>query len=152
MDKIGIQTQDFDLSTEVALARGDDSNVGAVVSFIGLVRDLGDMPITKMTLEHYPKMTQKALTSIADKAKQRWHLGNVTIIHRVGDLTSNAQIVLVITTSKHRKNAFESCEFIMDYLKTQAPFWKKEHSGDSSHWVKASIKDKDQLKHWQKAD
>ncbi len=148
MDKISVQQQDFDLSTEVALARGNDSNIGAVVSFVGLVRDLNDTPIVKMTLEHYPEMTQKALVSIANQAHNRWNLGNVTVIHRVGDLASNAQIVLVITTSKHRKNAFESCEFIMDYLKTQAPFWKKEHSTDSSHWVQANVKDKDQLKHW----
>jgi molybdopterin synthase catalytic subunit len=123
MDKIIIQPQDFDLTTEVNLTKSNDSNIGAVVSFIGTVRDLEDASIRKLTLEHYPQMTEKALISIANQAHERWQLGNITIIHRIGDLSVNDQIVLVITTSKHRKSAFESCEFIMDYLKTQAPFW-----------------------------
>lgn len=148
MDKIIIQQQDFDLTTEVNLAKGNNSNIGAVVSFIGSVRDLDDEPITKMTLEYYPQMTQKALVSIANQAHGRWQLGNITIIHRVGDLMVNDQIVLVIATSKHRKSAFESCEFIMDYLKTQAPFWKKEHTQDSSQWVESKTKDKDQTDSW----
>ncbi len=148
MDKIIIQQQDFDLTTEISLAKGNDSNIGAVVSFVGSVRDLDDESITKMTLEHYPKMTQKALVSIATQAHERWNIGNITIIHRVGDLLVNDQIVLVITTSKHRKSAFESCEFIMDYLKTQAPFWKKEHTQSSSQWVKSKTTDKDQTDSW----
>ena len=148
MDKIIIQQQDFDLTTEVNLTKGDDSNIGAVVSFIGTVRDLDNESITKMTLEHYPQMTEKALISIANQAHQRWQLGNITIIHRIGDLSVNDQIVLVITTSKHRKSAFESCEFIMDYLKTQAPFWKKEHTEGSSQWVKSKTTDKDQSNSW----
>ncbi len=148
MDKIIIQQQDFDLTTEISLAKGNDSNIGAVVSFVGSVRDLDDESITKMTLEHYPKMTQKALVSIATQAHERWNIGNITIIHRVGDLLVNDQIVLVITTSKHRKSAFESCEFIMDYLKTQAPFWKKEHTQSASQWVKSKTTDKDQTDSW----
>jgi len=148
MKKIAIQQQDFDLSAEISLARGDNSNIGAVVSFIGTVRDLEDVSIQKLTLEHYPKMTEKALASIADQANERWNLGNITIIHRVGDLMVNDQIVLVITTSKHRKSAFESCEFIMDYLKTQAPFWKKEHTQNSSQWVKSKTTDEDQTASW----
>ncbi len=135
MNKIVIQPNNFDLSTEVMLARNNDTNIGAVVSFIGTVRDLSDEPISKMTLEHYPGMSEKALNDIANQAQQRWSLGNVTIIHRVGDLSANEQIVLVITTSKHRKSAFESCEFIMDYLKTKAPFWKKEYGKKTARWV-----------------
>jgi len=148
MKKIAIQQYDFDLSTEVALARNKDKNIGAIVSFVGTVRDLDDTPIQKMTLEHYPKMTEKALAKIADQAHQRWQLGSITIIHRIGDLQVNEQIVLVITTSKHRKSAFESCEFIMDYLKTQAPFWKKEHTEKSSQWVGAKTTDENQTKRW----
>jgi len=148
MDKIIIQQQDFDLTTEVNLTKGDDSNIGAVVSFVGTVRDLDNESITKMTLEHYPQMTEKALVSIANQAHERWHLGYITIIHRIGDLMVNDQIVLVITTSKHRKSAFESCEFIMDYLKIQAPFWKKEHTEDSSKWVESKTTDEDRSDSW----
>lgn len=148
MNKILIQKQDFDLSTEVALARADDSNIGALVSFVGLVRDLDSDKINKMTLEHYPGMTEKALESIVNKAQKRWPIGNTTVIHRVGDLDILDQIVLVITTSKHRKAAFEACEFIMDYLKTDAPFWKKEHTQSASQWVKSKTTDKDQTDSW----
>ncbi len=148
MNRIIIQEQDFDLSTEVTLARGADSNIGAIVSFVGTVRDLENESIKKMTLEHYPSMTEKALESIVEKAKNRWPIGNTTVIHRVGDLSINDQIVLVITTSKHRKAAFESCEFIMDYLKTQAPFWKKEHTATESKWVEAKDSDANQIDKW----
>ncbi len=135
MDKIIIQHDDFDLTTELSLAKGNNSNIGAVVSFVGMVRDSAQQSLTKMTLEHYPKMTEKSLIEIANQAHQRWQLGNITIIHRIGDLQINQQIVLIITTSKHRKSAFESCQFVIDYLKTQAPFWKKEHSKNTSKWV-----------------
>jgi len=148
MDKIIIQQQDFDLTNEIGLAKGDNSNIGAVVSFVGMVRDLDNESITKMTLEHYPQMTEKALSSIANQAHERWKIGNITIIHRIGDLMVNDQIVLVITTSKHRKSAFESCEFIMDYLKTQAPFWKKEHTQDSSKWIESRAADEEQSDSW----
>ncbi|CAB5501045.1 Molybdopterin synthase catalytic subunit MoaE (EC 2.8.1.12) [uncultured Gammaproteobacteria bacterium] len=149
MNKIVVQEKDFDLSTEVALAQANDGNIGAVVSFVGLVRDLNDTPIQKMTLEHYPGMTEKALQSIVDKARNQWSIGNITIIHRVGDLAVNDQIVLVVTTSKHRKNAFDACEFIMDYLKTQAPFWKKEVSKEGGKWVEAKDSDQDRIKQHQ---
>ncbi|CAC9487107.1 Molybdenum cofactor biosynthesis protein MoaE [uncultured Gammaproteobacteria bacterium] len=149
MNKIVVQEKDFDLSTEVALAQANDGNIGAVVSFVGLVRDLNDTPIQKMTLEHYPGMTEKALQSIVDKARNQWSIGNITIIHRVGDLAVNDQIVLVVTTSKHRKNAFDACEFIMDYLKTQAPFWKKEVSKECGKWVEAKDSDQDRIKQHQ---
>ncbi|MBW5291027.1 MAG: Molybdenum cofactor biosynthesis protein MoaE [Candidatus Ruthia sp. Asou_11_S2] len=149
MDKIIIQQQDFDLSTEIALVKNNDSDIGAVVSFVGFVRDLDDAPIQKMTLEHYPGMTEKALKSIVDQAKKRWSIGNIALIHRVGDLNINDQIVLVITNSKHRQSAFASCEFIMDYLKTQAPFWKKEHTQNKSKWVEAKNSDKSQKNRWE---
>ena len=148
MNKISVQQEDFNLSQEVSLARAKDSNIGAVVSFVGTVRDLEDTPIQQMTLEHYPGMTEKALEDIAKQAQDRWPLGNITIIHRVGTLNINEQIVLVVTTSKHRQAAFESCEFIMDYLKTQAPFWKKEHTDTQSHWVEAKDSDEDAAKRW----
>ncbi len=148
MNKISVQKEDFDLTLETSLARNNDSDIGAVVSFVGTVRDLDDAPIKKMTLEHYPGMTEKALEKIADQACQRWPLGNTTIIHRVGELDINDQIVLVITTSKHRKAAFESCEFIMDYLKTQAPFWKKEQTTTQSSWVEAKDSDDEQTQRW----
>ena len=148
MNKIVVQPQDFDLNAEVSLARGTDTNIGAVVSFVGTVRDLEGESIQKMTLEHYPGMTEKALESIANQAKNRWEIGNITIIHRVGDLQINDQIVLVITTSTHRQSAFESCEFIMDYLKTQAPFWKKEHTENESKWVEAKASDNKQKDRW----
>ncbi|MBC8493896.1 MAG: molybdopterin synthase catalytic subunit MoaE [Candidatus Thioglobus sp.] len=148
MNKILVQKENFDLTTEVALARGNDSDIGAVVSFVGTVRDLDDASIKKMTLEHYPQMTEKALNTIVEQAQARWPLGNTTVIHRVGELNINDQIVLVITTSKHRKAAFESCEFIMDYLKTQAPFWKKEHTNTDSKWVEAKDSDTSQVNKW----
>lgn len=134
--KIKIQKNDFDLSTELALVAKNANNIGATVSFVGFVRDLPNQPLTKMILEHYPKMTEKALTLIANKAQQRWDLGNITLIHRVGELQVNDQIVLVIASSAHRKNAFDACEFMMDYLKKDAPFWKKEHTQNTSEWVK----------------
>ncbi len=148
MDKIRIQKNDFDIGIEVALAKNNDSNIGATVSFVGFVRDLENTLIKKMTLEHYPKMTEKALSSIVNQAHERWELGNITVIHRIGDLCSNEQIVLVITNSKHRKSAFESCEFIMDYLKTQAPFWKKEYTKNKSMWVSVKDSDNKQKDRW----
>ena len=148
MDKISIQTEDFDTSTEASLAHGNNSSLGAIVTFVGLVRDMDNEHITKMTLEHYPGMTEEALQIIVDQAKSRWELGNITIIHRVGELQINDQIVLVITTSKHRKSAFEACEFLIDYLKTQAPFWKKEHTKSAEKWVEAKDSDKMKLHNW----
>ncbi len=149
MDKILVQEEDFDLSTEVALVQANNNNIGAVVSFVGLVRNLDDVPIQKMTLEHYPKMTEKSIRSIVEQAKRRWEIGNTTVIHRIGDLAVNAQIVVVVTSSKHRRDAFDACEFIMDYLKTQAPFWKKEVSKKGSSWVKAKDSDRDKVKRYQ---
>ena len=148
MDKIVVQTEDFDLTTEVSHTRNNNPQVGAIVSFIGTVRDLHSDPISSMTLEHYPEMTEKSLKSIVKEARERWGLQNVTIIHRIGKLKVNDQIVLVVTTSKHRQAAFESCYFIMDYLKTDAPFWKKESTEQKEEWVESRKSDDEQKKRW----
>ena len=148
MDKIIVQTDDFDLTTEVNLAKANNPSVGAIVSFVGTVRDLRLKSLSSMTLEHYPGMTEKSLELIATKAREKWELQNITIIHRIGTLNINDQIVLVITTCKHRQEAFDSCNFIIDYLKTDAPFWKKELSENSEGWVEARVSDEKQKKRW----
>lgn len=150
--RILVQEENFDLSDECLLVRGKDTNIGAVVSFVGTVRDIVGESLEGMDLEHYPGMTESALKNIADEAIGRWELGDITIIHRVGKIAVGEQIVLVITTSKHRKSAFESCEFIMDYLKTQAPFWKKEYNKEGGKWVDAVEKDDLALKKWESKD
>jgi len=149
MDKIVIQTEDFDLTTEVSHTRSNNAQIGAIVSFIGTVRDLHPGSISSMTLEHYPEMTEKSLKSIVTEARERWDLQNVTIIHRIGKLKVNDQIVLVVTTSEHRQAAFESCYFIMDYLKTDAPFRKKESTEQKEEWVESRESDDEQKKRWQ---
>lgn len=146
--KIQIQTADFDINKEIQQAK-TNNQIGAVVSFVGFVRDIASDTIKKMTLEHYPKMSENALENIATQAKNRWDLDEITIIHRVGDLHVDEQIVLVITTSKHRKDAFLGCEFIMDYLKTDAPFWKKEYRQSGETWVLADSKDNKAQEKWQ---
>ena len=148
MDKIVVQTEDFDLTKEVELIKSTNSNLGAVVSFIGTVRDLEVESLVSLTLEHYPGMTEKSLSTIADKARKKWELESITIIHRVGTLSVGDQIVLVITSSKHRQEAFDSCNFIMDYLKTDAPFWKKEISDKQEKWVGKRDHDEKQKKRW----
>jgi len=149
MDKVFVQANDFDLTTEVNLARSKNPQIGAIVSFVGTVRDLQSETLKSLTLEHYPEMTEKSLESIIIKARSRWELENITIIHRVGKLLISDQIVLVIVTSKHRQEAFDSCNFIMDYLKTDAPFWKKESSDKKEKWVDSSLNDKKQKKRWE---
>jgi|TARA_B110001452_G_scaffold259640_1_gene256234 molybdopterin synthase catalytic subunit len=149
MDKVIVQAKDFDLTTEVNLARSKNPQIGAIVSFVGTVRDLQSETLKSLTLEHYPEMTEKSLESIVIKARSRWELENITIIHRVGKLLISDQIVLVIVTSKHRQEAFDSCNFIMDYLKTDAPFWKKESSDKEEKWVDSSSNDKKQKKRWE---
>lgn len=148
MDKIVIQTKDFDLTTEVDLIKSAQSSTGAVVSFIGTVRDLASESLISLTIEHYPGMTEKSLTLIADKAREKWELESITIIHRVGTLSIGDQIVLVITSSKHRQEAFDSCNYIMDYLKTDAPFWKKEASDKEEKWVINRSSDEKQKNRW----
>lgn len=148
---VRIQEHDFDLSQEIAALRQGDAQIGAVAIFIGTVRDLNDhKSVTAMTLEHYPGMTEKALHDIVDQAKGRWDLNDALVIHRVGPLKPTDQIVLVAVTSAHRGEAFAACEFIMDYLKTLAPFWKKEDTPDGARWVDARVSDDQAMTRWTK--
>lgn len=136
--RISVQTEDFDAGAELAQMRLAHPEVGALVSFVGQVRDLNDgAMVTGMHLEHYPGMTEKALAGIAEQAMQRWELADALVIHRYGDLKTLDQIVLVVVASAHRQAAFAACEFIMDYLKTEAPFWKKESTPEGDRWVDA---------------
>jgi molybdopterin synthase catalytic subunit len=149
---VRVQTADFDVSRELAALRGDDRRVGAVAVFIGTVRDVNDdATIAALTLEHYPGMTEKALAGIVDEAKSRWDILDALVIHRVGELAPADQIVLVAVTSAHRGEAFAACEFIMDYLKTRAPFWKKEATPDGVRWVDARASDDDAAARWNPA-
>jgi len=146
---VRIQTQDFDLSSEIKQLRAGDPRVGAVAAFVGTVRDRNDgADVAAMTLEHYPGMTEKSLEEIIQKAKARWDIYDVLIIHRVGPLQIEDQIVLTAVTSAHRGEAFAACEFIMDYLKTLAPFWKKEDTPEGARWVDARLSDDEALKKW----
>lgn len=146
---VRIQTEDFDLSTEVKQLRSGDARVGAVAAFVGTVREQNDdTKVSAMTLEHYPGMTEKSLEEIIQKAKARWDVFDILIIHRVGPLHIEDQIVLVAVTSAHRGEAFAACEYVMDYLKTLAPFWKKEDTADGSRWVDARLSDDEALKKW----
>jgi len=130
--------------------RQHNPNIGAVVSFVGLVRDMNDeQTVSTLTLEHYPGMTEKALQEIVDQAKQRWDIMDAVVIHRVGTLQPLDQIVLVAISSAHRQAAFSACEFVMDYLKTQAPFWKKETNGEGERWVEAKDSDTQAQTRWQ---
>ena len=148
---IKIQESDFDVSAEIAALRKGDPRVGAVVSFLGTVRDMNDGSQVKgMTLEHYPGMTEKALQEILDQAKARWDIYQALVIHRVGPLLPEDQIVLVVVTSAHRGEAFAACEFVMDYLKTAAPFWKKEDTPEGALWVDARVTDEVALSKWKK--
>ncbi|MBN9358578.1 MAG: molybdopterin synthase catalytic subunit MoaE [Herbaspirillum huttiense] len=146
---VRVQTADFDLSAEVAQLRLANPRVGAVVSFVGTVRDLNDgAAVSEMELEHYPAMTERALEQIVEQAKARWPIFDALVIHRVGPMQPREQIVLVAVTSPHRGEAFAACEFIMDYLKTQAPFWKKEQTPDGARWVDARESDDTALAKW----
>lgn len=148
---IKIQEADFDISAEIAGLRKDDPRVGAVVTFLGTVRDMNDgSAVQGMTLEHYPGMTEKALQEILDQARARWDIYQTLVIHRVGPLLPEDQIVLVAVTSAHRGEAFAACEFIMDYLKTAAPFWKKEDTPDGTRWVDARVTDEAAMARWEK--
>jgi molybdopterin synthase catalytic subunit len=146
---VRVQTEDFDVAREIALLRAGNARIGAVVAFIGIVRDLNEGDdVRTLTLEHYPGMTEKALEGIVDRARQRWDIADVLVIHRVGKLEPTDQIVLVIVTSAHRGEAFAACEFVMDYLKTQAPFWKKEATSAGERWVEARASDDDAASRW----
>lgn len=149
MLKIQVQTEDFDVSNELALLRANRPEIGAVAVFVGTVRDINDgSAVQGMSLEHYPGMTEKSLEEIAQQAIERWEVQSATIIHRVGDLKPLDQIVLVAVSSAHRGDAFAACEFIMDYLKTSAPFWKKEATPDGGRWVDARTSDEERMKKW----
>jgi molybdopterin synthase catalytic subunit len=146
---IRVQTQDFDLTAEVAQLRAADPRIGAIVTFTGTVRDINDgTSVAEMELEHYPGMTERALEDIVAQAKVRWTIFDALVIHRVGPLKPLDQIVLVAVTSAHRGEAFAACEFIMDYLKTQAPFWKKEQTPNGARWVDARVADDKALTKW----
>jgi molybdopterin synthase catalytic subunit len=151
--RVRIQSEDFDLGAEVAALRAGDPSVGAVASFIGTVRDRsggsGPADTTRMELEHYPGMTERAIEAMIDAAHARFDIRAARVIHRVGVLAPSDQIVLVIVSSSHRGDAFAACQFLMDYLKTQAPFWKKEHRPDgSAEWVDARMADDAALERW----
>ena len=160
---VRIQTEDFDLGQELTSMRlaghankeaAKKNNIGALVSFVGQVREFGNMAmsdddsINTLTLEHYPAMTEKALLNIEHEAKTRWNIMDSLIIHRVGTLKPQDQIVLVAVTSAHRGEAFKACEFIMDYLKTSAPFWKKETTSQGERWVEAKLSDDSAKARW----
>lgn len=147
---IRVQRDDFSLEAEAARLRALDGNTGAIVTFSGLVRDLHDgTAVRALTLEHYPGMTEKSLRAIAEEAAGRWPLQGLIIIHRIGELPAAAQIVFVGVSSAHRQAAFSACEFVMDYLKTRAPFWKKCHAADGDYWVEAKHSDDTAAQRWQ---
>ncbi len=146
---VSIQQEDFDAGMELLALRRNNPKVGAIASFVGLVRDINDgNEVSAMTLEHYPGMTEKSLEEIIDQAKQRWRIFDTRVIHRIGQLRPMDQIVFVAVSSSHRGEAFAACEFIMDYLKTLAPFWKKEQTDQGSYWVDARESDQLAMKRW----
>ena len=149
MIRIAIQEKDFSIEQELNLLRSGRVDIGAIASFIGLVRDINEgEDVSLLTLEHYPGMTEKQINKIAIEAESRWPLQDITIIHRVGTLTPGDQIVLVITASSHRAAAYQANEFIMDYLKTRATFWKKETLADRSRWVESRHCDNAAAERW----
>jgi len=152
INQVRIQTEDFDLTSEVALLRAANPKIGAVVTFVGAVRDLNEgASVAEMELEHYPGMTEGSISNIIEQAKLRWPTFGALVIHRVGPLKPLDQIVLVAATAAHRGEAFAACEFIIDYLKTEAPFWKKELTPEGARWVDARVSDDQALAKWQGA-
>ena len=148
-ERVSVRHADFDLSAEVAALRAGDAGVGAVVAFVGTVRDHGgDQDILQMELEHYPGMTEAAIEVMLDTAQRRFDIRAARVVHRVGVLAPADQIVLVAVASAHRGQAFQACEFLMDYLKTQAPFWKKETTAAGARWVDARSSDDAALRRW----
>jgi len=151
--KIVVQNAAFELGAEVDAMRRGRSDIGAIASFVGLARDMNDgSGVAAMTLEHYPGMTEKALAALVEEAQSRWPLLDVTLIHRVGRLLPGDPIVLVAVAGSHRGEAFAACEFIMDYLKTRAPFWKKEETPEGERWVEARASDDAAAMRWGKTD
>jgi molybdopterin synthase catalytic subunit len=150
LSQVRIQTGDFDLSAEVAALRAANPKIGAIVTFVGVVRDLNEgASVAEMELEHYPGMTEQSIGAIIEQARQRWPTFGALVIHRVGPLKPLDQIVLVAATAAHRGEAFAACEFIIDYLKTEAPFWKKEQTPEGARWVDARVSDDAALSKWQ---
>ncbi|HRD94066.1 molybdopterin synthase catalytic subunit MoaE [Accumulibacter sp.] len=148
--RVRVQEADFDVGAELAALRQGKPQIGALASFVGLVRDVNDgTGVSEMTLEHYPGMTEKALTAIVDQARERWTIIDALVIHRVGRLLPTDQIVLVAVAGSHRGDVFAACQFIMDYLKTRAPFWKREVTGDGARWVDAREADDQAAERWQ---
>lgn len=146
---VRVQTAPFDVEAEVAALRGGDARVGAVVTFLGTVRDINDgTAVATLELEHYPGMTEKALEAIVAEAQSRFEVYGVRVVHRVGPLAPTEPIVLVAVTSAHRADAFDACRFVMDFLKTRAPFWKKERTPDGDRWVDARVSDDDAAARW----
>ena len=149
MSVVRVQTEDFDVAREIAALHARDPRIGAVAAFVGMVRDINDAStVSTLTLEHYPGMTEKALMRIVEEAKSRWKIYDTVVIHRVGALKPADQIVFVAVSSAHRGEAFAACEFIMDYLKTRAPFWKKERLPDGERWVEARASDDEAARRW----
>ncbi|MEN3278500.1 MAG: molybdopterin synthase catalytic subunit [Massilia sp.] len=152
MSVVRVQSGDFDLGQELARLREGDARVGAVVSFVGTVRDMNEgASVSELELEHYPGMTERALEDIVEQAKVRWPLYNARVIHRVGPMAPMEQIVLVAVSAAHRGEAFAACEFIIDYLKTDAPFWKKEQTPEGARWVDARLSDDSAKAKWSAA-
>jgi len=146
---VRVQADDFDAGVEMARLRAADPGVGAVATFVGVVRDLNDdASVSSLTLEHYPGMTEKALEAIVAEARERFDIRDALVVHRIGTLAPTDQIVLVIVTSAHRGDAFDACRFLMDYLKTRAPFWKKEQTPAGARWVDARASDDDAAARW----
>jgi molybdopterin synthase catalytic subunit len=150
---VRVQEQDFDISAEIAAMRQGNPKIGAIASFVGVVRDVneGDS-VSTMSLEHYPGMTEKSIAAIIGEASGRWEVLDALVIHRVGTLRPTDQIVLVIVASTHRGDAFAACEFIMDYLKTRAPFWKKEITPQGGRWVDARVTDDQAAQRWEQGE
>ena len=149
MLRVSIQTEDFDLGAELAALRAGDTGVGAVASFIGTVRERSEgQSVSAMELEHYPGMTERSIEAMIDEAGRRFDIRAARVVHRVGVLSAGAQIMMVAVTAAHRGQAFQACEFLMDYLKTQAPFWKKETTPEGARWVDARVADDAALARW----
>ena len=146
--RVVVQEQPFDIGAETTTFAAGHKKMGAIVTFTGIVRDLPDDPLQAMEIEHYPGMTEAALTEIAQTAIDRWTLGDALVIHRYGRLVPGEMIMMVATASKHRKNAFEAAEYLMDYLKSRAPFWKREITDAGESWVASKAEDEDALTRW----
>ena len=146
--RILVQAEPFDQAAEIAAFGQEHDNVGAVVTFTGIVRNSDAGDLTCMQIEHYPGMTEKALTQIAEQAQSRWELNDVLVIHRHGELRPGDQIMMVATAARHRRAAFEAADFLMDYLKSRAPFWKREMTSEGAEWVAAKDEDEDALSRW----